>query len=131
MASYLILAVLAILTLLAFSAGLARSRFTRAPLIASIVIVAGYLILLASVAAVVSSCPGCIDNGEDSRLLALFNAWFFGGLLALGEVAITWTGAWLSTRIWKDRQALTLRFAKWACGILAAIVAGGFLLLWP
>jgi hypothetical protein len=93
--SELVLAVAGAAALLGFLAGLARPRTPAAPIAATALIIAGYIIIVIAAGAWAAECRGC-DGwvGSDSSRVADFqSAIFVGAILAAAIVAVIWAGA--------------------------------------
>ena len=90
-------------TVACFLAGLARARFTPAPVIATAVIIGSYIVLVASVWIWASRCWDCgIESGsDDSRSFLLYVAIVYPGVLAVFDVLLMWLGAFVSTLVWR------------------------------
>jgi ammonia channel protein AmtB len=95
-------------TVACFLAGLARARYQRAPIIATVAIIAGLVIVVAAAWTWGSRCPGC-GEGADGRKLALVLAIYLGGLCTVVDIGAAWVGAWVSTIIWAEQPPLVQR----------------------
>ena len=88
-----------------FVAGLAKPLSRSAPFVASSIVIAGYLILVAVTGAWVAACPGCAAymSSDSARPLDLLLAAFYGGLFTAGIIVAIVLGVSVSTLVRKVR----------------------------
>lgn len=96
---------LSIIAVLGLAAGLARPRFSFAPVVMSWALVAGYAILLITAGAWVAACPGCtsLRSYDSTRVIDLMIAFYWGGLFLACELAIVWLGAGIAALVGRRR----------------------------